>query len=39
MGKKLEKYRNKRHFNQTPEPDGGDSAVVSGHSFVIHEPP
>ena len=36
MAETLEKYRNKRHFNKTPEPDG-DSAIVSGHSFVIHE--
>jgi len=33
----LEKYRNKRQFNQTPEPGGGGSAIGSGHSFVIHE--
>jgi len=33
----LEKYRTKRHFNQTPEPNDGGSAIGSGHSFVIHE--
>lgn len=37
MVETLEKYRNKRHFNQTPEPGGGGSAIGSGHSFVIHE--
>ena len=37
MVETLEKYRNKRHFNQTPEPDAGSSALGSGHSFVIHE--
>ncbi len=33
----LEKYRNKRHFNQTPEPNDGGSFIGRGHSFVIHE--
>lgn len=37
MVESLEKYRNKRHFNQTPEPGAGDSALGSGQSFVIHE--
>ena len=37
MVETLEKYRNKRHFNQTPEPGGGDSVIGNGHSFVIHE--
>src|SRR5664279_1127863 len=37
MVETLEKYRNKRHFNQTPEPSGGSSAIGSRHSFVIHE--
>jgi bifunctional non-homologous end joining protein LigD len=36
MVETLENYRNKRHFNQTPEPGGGGSAIDSGHSFVIH---
>lgn len=37
MVETLEKYRNKRHFNQTPEPTTEGSASGSGHSFVIHE--
>jgi bifunctional non-homologous end joining protein LigD len=37
MVETLERYRNKRHFQQTPEPDAGESAMGSGHSFVIHE--
>ena len=37
MVETLEKYRIKRHFEQTPEPGGGGSAIGSGHSFVIHE--
>lgn len=37
MVETLEKYRSKRHFNQTPEPAAEGSASGSGHSFVIHE--
>jgi bifunctional non-homologous end joining protein LigD len=37
MAESLEKYRNKRRFNQTPEPDAAGSVSGSGHSFVIHE--
>ena len=37
MAETLKKYRDKRHFKHTPEPDGGVSDIASGHSFVIHE--
>lgn len=37
MNEALEKYRNKRHFKQTPEPEGRGSALCRGQSFVIHE--
>jgi bifunctional non-homologous end joining protein LigD len=35
--RKLDTYRERRHFDATPEPSGGDGAAQSGGRFVVQE--
>src|SRR4051812_8761856 len=33
----LKEYKRKRHFNKTPEPDGGETRAAPGRHFVIQK--